>query len=53
MLAVHVTVAPPVQTPFWHISPVVQLLLSSQIPLFFGIDGEQPLAESHVPAVLH
>jgi hypothetical protein len=47
------TAAPPPQTPFdWHVSPVVQALLSLQLPVFTTGAG-QPLAGTHAPTVWH
>jgi hypothetical protein len=44
----------PVQLPFWHESPVVHALPSSQ-PAPFDLTGfeQMPVLELHVPAVWH
>ena len=52
--AMHVTAAPPLHTPAWHVSPVVQALLSLHETPFGWTGFEQiPLIGSQVPATWH
>jgi hypothetical protein len=43
---------PPVQLPFWHVSPVLQELPSSHVEPFCLVGLEQTPPE-HVPATWH
>jgi hypothetical protein len=53
-LAVHVTAAPPVQTPLWQVSLVVHALPSLQLVPFAIAGLEQaPVVVLHVPATWH
>jgi hypothetical protein len=46
-----VTTAPPLHTPVWQVSPVVQRLLSLQVvPSTATVSAEQPVAGEQVPA---
>ena len=49
----HVTTAPPVHTPPWHFSPVVQAFESSQVVPFGCVGFEQPVNGLQVPARWH
>jgi hypothetical protein len=50
--AVHWVTGPPVQTPFWHVSLVVQALPSSQ-PVPLGLLGSVHTPFEHEPATWH
>lgn len=52
--AVQVFPVPPVQAPFWQVSPDVQVLPSSQaVPFVMFGSLHAPVAGLHVPAVWH
>jgi hypothetical protein len=42
---------PPLHTPLWQLSPIVQALPSLQVPLFLATGAGQPEAGLHMPIV--